>query len=121
MAMTPDQEREHLERLEAMGVSLVRSEFERGQIQPHWVHLTATWLSGKDKEAEERREASGAEQTELARRASDAADRAAAAGERQAIAAERANTRATIALMIAIISAIATAINIWITHLDAHK
>ena len=121
MALTPDQEREYLAQLEGMGVSLVRSEFERKQIPPHLIHLTGTWLSGKDREAEARREASNAEQMELAKRASEAAERATAAAERQAAAAQRANTRATIALIIAIVSVVATAINIWIAHLDAHK
>ena len=121
MALTPDQEREYLAQLEGMGVSLVRSEFERKQIPPHLIHLTGTWLSGKDREAEARREASNAEQMELAKRASEAAERATAAAERQATAAQRANTRATIALIIAIVSVVATAINIWMTHLDAHK
>lgn len=113
-ALNPDQEREYLTRLEGMGVSLVRSDFERGKIQPHLVHATATWLSAKEKEADARREASNAEQMELARRTSEAAERAASE-------AERANTRATIALVIAIISVFATVVSIWITHLDAHK
>ena len=107
------------------GVALVRSELERGKISPHRVHLTATWLSAKDKEAEAGREASKSEQIELARRASEAADRAATAAELQAIEARRANKRATIALVIAIISIIATAIgtavSIWLTQIDAHK
>ena len=125
MALPPDQEREWTARLEGMGVQLVRSELERGKIPPHWVHLTATWLSSKDKEAEAQREASNSEQMELARRASEAADRAATAAERQAIEARRANKRATIALAIAIVSIIATtvgtAVSIWITHINAHK
>jgi len=125
MALTPDQEREWIAQLEGMGVTLVRSELERGKISPHRVHLTATWLSAKDKEAEAGREASKSEQIELARRASEAADRAATAAELQAIEARRANKRATIALVIAIISIIATAIgtavSIWLTHIDAHK
>jgi hypothetical protein len=135
MALTPNQEREWISQLEAMGVPLVRSELEQGKISPHWIHLTATWLSAKDKEADARREASNAVQTELARRTSEAAERAASeaerasaaaersatATERQATAAERANTRATIALAVAIISVIATAVSIWITHIDAHK
>jgi hypothetical protein len=128
MALTPDQEREYLAQLEGMGASLVRSDLEGGKIQPHWVSLTATWLSRKEKDAEALREASHAEQMELARQASEAAERSAsdaeralAAAERQASASERANTRATIALIIAFFSVVATAINIWITHLDAHK
>ena len=114
MAPTPDQEREWTAQLEGMGVQLVRSELDVGKIPPHWIRLTATWLSAKDKEAEARREASNAEQMELARRASEAAERA-------AFAAKRANIRATIALVIATVSIIATAISIWIAHVDAHK
>jgi hypothetical protein len=125
MALPPDQEREWTAQLEGMGVQLVRSELERGKIPPHWVHLTATWLSSKDKEAEAQREASNSEQTELARRASEAADRAATAAELQPVEARRANKRATIALAIAIVSIIATtvgtAVSIWITHINAHK
>jgi hypothetical protein len=121
MALTPDQEREYIARLEATGVSSVRSDFAAGKIQPHLIHLTATWLSGKEKQAEARREASNAEQMDIARRALEAAERAASEAERQANAAERANTKATIALIIAIVSVVATAINTWMTHLDAHK
>jgi phage terminase Nu1 subunit (DNA packaging protein) len=125
MALTPDQEREWTAQLEGMGVQLARSELERGKIPPHWVHLTATWLSSKDKEAEAQRDASNAEQMEIARRASEAAARAATAAELQAIEARRANKRATIALVIATISIIATtvgtAVSIWISHIDARK
>ena len=121
MALTPDQEREWIVQLERTGVKLVRSELEGGKISPHLVHLTATWLSAKDREAEAQREASNSEQIELARRASEAAERAATASEVQAIEARRANKRATVALAIAIISIIATAISIWIVHVDGHK
>jgi hypothetical protein len=121
MALTPDQEREYLAELDRMGVSLVRSEFERKQIPPHLLQLTGTWLSAKDREAEARRAASGTEQIELMRIASQAAERATAAAERQATASEKANTRATLALIIASISFVATVIGIWITHLDVHK
>jgi phage terminase Nu1 subunit (DNA packaging protein) len=128
MALTPDQEREYLAELERMGVSLVRSDLEQGKIPPHWLNLTATWLSTKDREAEARRAASSVEQmelmrtaTEAAERASAAAERSAAAAEKQASASERANTRSTIAIIIAIISAVAAAFNIWMAYLDAHK
>jgi ferric-dicitrate binding protein FerR (iron transport regulator) len=105
MALIRDQEREYLARLEGMGVARVRSELEGGKIPPHFMHLTSTWLSAKQKEAEERREASNAAQVELARKASEAAERA-------ATAARRANRRATIALVFAVISVIAAAIGI---------
>jgi phage terminase Nu1 subunit (DNA packaging protein) len=128
MAINPEQERIFVSRLEEMGVTLVRSDYEQGKISPHWVQVTTTWLAKKDREAEARREASNVEQIEIARRASEAAERAAseaalasAATERQATAAAKANTRATIALIISLISIIATVAGIWITHLGAHK
>jgi hypothetical protein len=133
MALNIDQEREHIARLERMGVSSVRSELEGGKISPHFVQLTSTWLSAKDKEAEERREASDSAQMELARRVSEVAERA-------ATAARRANRRATIALVIATVSIVAAAIGtaasinpaivskindvvtrIWLSHINAHK
>src|SRR5215813_13474397 len=109
MALTPDQEREWIARLEQMGVPAVRAEIERGKISPHWVHPTATWLFAKEREAEERREASGSAQTELARIASEAAEHA-------TIVARRANRRASFAIAIATISLLLTigaAISIW--------
>ena len=116
MALTQDQEREWAARLVSMGVSLVKSEFERGKIPPAFVFSTAAWLSAQEKEAEARREASNSEQIELARRAASEAHRASAAAERSAIAAERqagaverANARATIALVIAVASIIIAA------------
>jgi hypothetical protein len=91
----------------------------------HGNQLFFEWLKNKDQEAERLRDASQEEQIEIARSASPAAERAAvaaerasAAAERQAIAAERANARASIALVIAIISIVATAIGIWIVHRD---
>ena len=122
MSLTQEQERDWFAQLEGMGVPLVKSEFERGKFSPAFVHSTSVWLAAKDKEAEERREASNSAQMELARRASAAAERAATeaerasaaaersatAAERQATAAERANIRANIAIAIAIISLIIT-------------
>jgi F0F1-type ATP synthase assembly protein I len=71
--------------------------------------------SAKERQVEERREASDSAQIELARRACKAAERVADAASRQATAAERANARATIALAIAIISMMITGFSIWIT------
>jgi len=70
--------------------------------------------SAKDRQVEERREASNSGQIALARRACEAAERAADAASRQATAAERANRRATIALAIAIICIMITGFSIWI-------
>jgi hypothetical protein len=93
-----------------------------------WEMAAIKWLSAKSQEAGRLRDASDAEQIEIARAASKAAERSAvaaerasAAAERQAAAAERANTRATIALAIAIISILATAFNIWVAHRDATR
>jgi hypothetical protein len=94
--------------------------------------ITLQWLEEQSRGDERKREAFNSEQIEIARTASAAAERAAAAAERQAAAAEiaaaearRANKRATTALVIAMISIVATAamsgVGIWITHLDAHK
>jgi hypothetical protein len=120
MALTPDQERDWFAQLEALSVSQVRSDLEGGKISPAFVHATAAWLSAKDKEAEERREASNSAQIALARRAAEAAEQAASeahrastaaersatAAERQAADAERANSKAMIAIVIAAISLI---------------
>jgi hypothetical protein len=81
--------------------------------------LAIKWLEGKDQESERRREASQAEQIEIARSAKDAAWAAALAAERAATAAEKANIRATIALVIAAISIAATIIGVWVVHRDS--
>jgi hypothetical protein len=134
MALTPDQERVWFAQLEALSVPLVRSDLESGKISPAFVHATAVWLSAKDKEAEERREASNSAQIALARRAAEAAEQAASeahrastvagrsatAAERQAAAAERANSKATIAIVIAAISLIVAIVASVIPLLSKH-
>ena len=97
MALTPEQERLYVIELEKMGETQVRSDSEHGRISPGYVHLASRWLAGKEREAKEREEASRAEQIKLMRR--------------QAAAAERANTRATIAILIASASVIVTLIS----------
>ena len=126
MTLSPEEHQRFIADLERRGVNQVRSELERGTLSPAAVHPASAWLAEKDKEDERRKEASNAEQMELARRASDAAERAAEAAERSAVAAEReatavekANKRATLALVIAIVSIIATGIGIWTNHRDA--
>jgi hypothetical protein len=130
MGLDAEQERQFIRRLESLGEMQVKLMLSSGGWAPALEPTVLNWLSEKDREAARLREASQAEQIEIAReasiaaqRAAAAAERASAAAERQATAAERANTRATIALVIAIISIIATtvvaAIGIWITHGDA--
>jgi hypothetical protein len=68
------------------------------------------WLNERHKEAEIRLQASEAKNESAQALAAVAASRAATAAERQADAAEKANTRATIALIIASASIIANVI-----------
>ena len=112
--MNPEAERQFIAELEKQGETRVRDNLAHGHIAPAWGHVASTWLSEKERESERRREASNSEQIDLMRRASTAA-------ERQAIAAERANTRATIALVIAILSMIVSAIGIWMPFWSTHK
>jgi hypothetical protein len=74
------------------------------------------WLAKKDQESTRIREASQAEQLEIARSAKDAAWVAARAAERAARAAEAANRRATIAIIIAAASAIIAIVIPWAFH-----
>jgi hypothetical protein len=140
MSLTPEDERQFIQRLETLGVTEVRLKLPIGGWAPALEPIVTKWLADKEREAERSREASQAEQIEIARSASNAAERAAAAAERasaaaerqaaasqrqaeaadrQAEAADRANTRATIALAIAIISIIATVSGMAVVHLDA--
>ncbi|WP_424363575.1 hypothetical protein [Methylocystis parvus] len=98
---------------------------------PEHAHTSALrWLRGID-EARERAAADiAAEQLEIARsakdaawaaakeaeRASSAAERASSAAERQAAAAERADTKALIAIIIAIVSAATAIASIIVPH-----
>jgi hypothetical protein len=111
---TPLQEREWIARLEEMGPTQVRKLLDIHEISDGYVFVTSQWLAGKDRELEAKEAASKAEQMSLMRRASTAA-------ELQATEARRANTRATIALVIAIISIIVSAIGIWMPYWSAHK
>jgi hypothetical protein len=100
--------------MEKTGAPQVRLMVGSGNWPTHLIPQATEWLNEKAQEEERLNEAANAAQAALA-------SRAAAAAERQAAAAESANTRATIALIIAIISIIATAISIWISHVDAVK
>jgi len=118
MALTPEQEREFIDDLERLGVTQVRSDVDHGRVSPALVHTAVKWLSGKERETEERREASNSAQIDLMRRAADAA-------EVQALEARRANINAKRALRIAIISiivsAIGSAVSIGLPYWSAHK
>ncbi len=109
MALTPEQERLFSDQLAEMGETQVKSDLDRGKISPAYVFFASKWLSDREREAKRWRDASQAAQLELIRRAS-------AAAERQAIATERANTRATIALVIAITAMAVTIVDIWVIY-----
>lgn len=118
MALTEEQERQWIAELERMGPTQVRSLLDQDKITPALVFLSSHWLSEKDREGERREAASQSEQIALMRRAASAA-------ELQADEARRANTKATIALIIAIASPIVTAIiaaiGIWLPYWSTHK
>jgi hypothetical protein len=106
LALTPEQEHLWIAELEKMGETQARSNLEGGKISAQYVHLTSTWLSGREREAKHREEALQSEKMELMRRDS-------AAAERQAQAAERANKRATLAILIAVVSLIVAVISLF--------
>jgi hypothetical protein len=103
VALTLEQERLYLEDLEKRGESQVRSELEHGKISPGFVHLTSTWLAGKEREVAAKKLALETQQMRLL-------ERSATATEKQASEAQRANTRATWALALSIISLLVTII-----------
>jgi hypothetical protein len=119
--VTKAEEKAWFSEMGKMGRDRVRAGLDHGTIPPAFVSLSWDWLSEQEAEEKRRLEVSTSEQIEIARRASEAADRAASAAERQARAAERANTRATIALAIAILSIIVSAIGIWLPLWTAPK
>jgi hypothetical protein len=110
---------EQLARFEEMGEAAVSLIVRTSGFATTNQRLAIKWLAQKDQESERRREASQAEQIDIARSAKDAAWAAARAAERAAKAAEKANIRATIALIIAAISIAVTLIGIWLVHHDA--
>jgi hypothetical protein len=79
--------------------SLGRVKSEEKNYPPRFVHITARWISEKDKEAERQRIAFQSEQIELTRR--------------QAAAAVGASRRATISLVVAALALFVAAINSW--------
>lgn len=111
---TAEQERDFVAQLEGKSIEQVKRQLDHGEVPPAFVYVASKWVSDKEREAEQRREASNSEQIVLMRRAASAA-------EAQATEARRANTRATIALVIAIISITVSAIGIWWPYWSAHK
>jgi hypothetical protein len=112
-----------IEELEREGVESVRIKLLSAGPIPHYNHpyagWAAEWVGEKDAQRRAANEASQASQAEIARkaaadasRAADAAEAQAKAATEQALEARRANTRATIALIIATASAIITIIGI---------
>jgi hypothetical protein len=116
-----DDDNEQFARFDEMGEEAVRIHVHTFSFNTAHQRLAIKWLAKKDQELERRRDASQAEQIEIARSAKDAAWAAAMAAERAATAAEKANIRAIIALIIATISIIATVAGIWIVHRDVRK
>jgi hypothetical protein len=119
--MSEDEDANMLAHLKKMGEKQVRLLLSNGGMPLPFHPVAFKWLTDIDQELERVREASKAEQIEIARSAKDAAWAAARAAERAAKAAEKANIRATIALIIAAISIAATIIGIWLVHLDATR
>jgi hypothetical protein len=116
-----DDDSKQLEHFERMGEAAVRMDINNDCF-PHSIRaLAINWLAQRDEESERRREASQAEQIDIARSAKDAAWAAAMAAERAATAAEKANIRAIVALIIATISIIATVTGIWVVHRDVRN
>jgi hypothetical protein len=99
VALTDEQEREYIAALEKRGKTQIRSELDHGQIPPRFVSLASQWLSEKERESEH-------EHADVMRRTLDAT-------ERQAKAAERANTRSTIAILIAAGSVIVSLLSLF--------
>ena len=123
-----DKRAEKIAYLETLGEQQVRLFLSNNRFSSDWTGIVVQWLAEKDREAELTSAALEREQIEIARSASAAAIRAADAAEvasnaavRQAVAAERANTRATIALAIAIIAITVSAIGILLPYWSVHK
>ena len=77
-----DEERDQLNRFDAMGEQKVRLLLKEKQFNREVTRLAIDWLAPKDQELARLREASQAEQTEIARSASDAAWAAARAAQK---------------------------------------
>jgi hypothetical protein len=118
-----DDEAAILNELKQLGEVEVRHRLATNQFSLAYHPSALRWIEdldrAADEESERRKDASQAEQTEIARSAKDAAWLAARAAERAATAAEKATTRATIALVIAAISIAATVVGIFIVHRDS--
>jgi hypothetical protein len=115
-----DEEAAILAEIKQLGETEVRQLLATNQFTWAYHEPALRWIEELDRaaaeESERRRDASQAEETEIARSVKDAAWAAARAAERAAIAAEKAKTRATTALIIAAISIVATLTGIFIVH-----
>lgn len=94
---------EFVKSLDGLGEAEVRSRLVDKRFNEEKSALARSWLSEKERSREDTAEA---DRLAIATRAADAAERAASAAEEQARAVRNANRRATIALIIAIASAI---------------
>jgi hypothetical protein len=123
--LSVDEKAALVKNLESFGVEQVKQMLPHGRFPPTSESYVIEWLAEKERDAADRAAAAADIASAAADRAVAAAERASAAAERQADAAERANTRAMLAIAIAIISMIISAIiasaGIWITHNDAGR
>lgn len=101
MPLNEEQERQFLAELETSGEAQVRITWEHGGFSPSVSNSVIKWLAGKERETKA------------------LSSSVATATERLARAAESANTRANIAIAIAVISMIVTAIGIFISYFEA--
>jgi hypothetical protein len=106
-----DPKQQIIDRMEQLGPAQVRLLVQSGGLPSGWEIHAVEWLAKKDQEERRTTTSVIAEQTEIARSA-------VAAAERQAIAAESANTRATWALVISIISIVITVVGLLLVHFD---
>jgi hypothetical protein len=97
-----DDDSEQLARFEEMGEDAVRIHVHTFSFNTAHQRLAIKWLAQKDQELERRRDASQAEQIDIARSAKDAAWEAARA-------ANKANTIAAIAVAMAMVAIIISA------------
>lgn len=104
------------QRFESLGVEQVRLMINAHLFVPETMVEAVTWLAQREAEERARSESASALLAAAASRSAAAEERAATAAERQARAAEKANTRATIAIIIAVTSAIIGIVNWFTTH-----
>jgi hypothetical protein len=122
---TPEQERAYLAQFENFSNEQIRHELVHGFVPGEFTHALTVYLSKREMDSSSEQIATARRAADAAERASSAAERAATATESQAAEVRRANKKANVALAIAIISPIITAIiaivGIVVSHLDVHK